>query len=135
MRDLVLPAFEMDCRDWIVVTPDQDDQDGFADEVAGAPVVAMLSTVVLDNGGFAPTSGVLTLGLLDDDVPPLRPVDDAPVAAELVDADPDADTRRYVLAAPGRQLALLAEFTLPDGPDPAVVSRIESLMSSFRWAA
>ncbi len=23
MKDLVLPSFEMDCRDWLVVTPDE----------------------------------------------------------------------------------------------------------------
>ena len=34
-----LPAFELDCRDWLIATPD----DGSVpEEVAGAPVVAEL---------------------------------------------------------------------------------------------
>jgi hypothetical protein len=31
-------------------------------------------------------------------------------------------------------LALLAEFTMPDGIDVEIVRRIEMLMKSFRWA-
>jgi len=131
MRDLVLPAFEMDCRDWLVVTPAQA---GLPDEVAGAPLLAVLSTVVLGDDSFRPASGVLTVGLLDEDVPPARPVDDAQVAAELVD-DEDDESLRFVLPAPRSRLALLAEFRMPDGPDVEVKDRIESLMRSFRWAA
>jgi hypothetical protein len=123
MKDLLLPAFEMDCRDWLVVTPAEA---GLPEEVGGAPLLAVLSTVVLDDDRFQPASGVLTLGLLDDEVPPLRPVgSSACVAAQLVEPEYASDGR----------LALLAEFTLPDGPEPAVLARIESLMASFRWAA
>jgi hypothetical protein len=131
MPDLVLPAFEMDCREWVVVDPAEA---GLPEEVAGAPVVAVMSTVVLDHGTFAPASGVFTLGLLDEDAPPSRPVADS-VAAELIDSEQPEQSRRYVLPAPGTSLALLAEFNLPGGPEPAVLGRIESLMSSFRWAA
>jgi hypothetical protein len=130
MRDLVLPAFEMDCRDWLVVTPSAA---GLPDEVAGAPLLAVLSTVVLGGGSFKPASGVLTVGLMDGEVP-LRQVQGGP-AAELVDGEAPADCVRYVLPTPEGQLALLAEFAMPGGADPEVEERIESLMASFRWAA
>jgi hypothetical protein len=132
MRDLLLPAFEMDCRDWLVVTPAEA---GLPDEVGGAPLLAVLSTVVLDDDEFQPASGVLTLGLLDDEVPPLRPVGASSCsAAQLVEPEYASDCVRYVVPVPDGRLALLAEFTLPDGPQPAVLDRIEALMASFRWA-
>lgn len=132
MRDLVLPAFEMDCREWLVVTPAQA---GLPEEVAGTPLVAVLSTVVLDEGEFHEASGVLTMGLLDDGVPSTRPLHPDAVAAELLDADDSAESLTYVLPAPNGRLALLAEFSLPHGPEREVVRRIEDLMTSFRWAA
>ena len=137
MRDLVLPAFEMDCRDWLVVTPAEA---GLPDEIAGSPLLAVLSTVVLGAESFVPASGVLTVGLLDDDLPPSRSLGDC-VAAELVDsADGHDESVRYVLPAPDQRLALLAEFSLAerghaDELDAEVLARIESLMRSFRWAA
>lgn len=132
MKDLVLPAFEMDCRDWLVVTPAEA---GLPDEIAGAPLLAVLSTVVLGPESFVPASGVLTVGLLDEDVPTTRQLTPNCVAAELVDPETSEDCVRYVLPAPDQRLALLAEFTLTEGTDPGVVQRIESLMVSFRWAA
>lgn len=132
MRDLVLPAFEMDCRDWLVVTPAEA---GFPDEIAGAPLLAVLSTVVLGEAEFRETSGVLTVGLLDGDTPSTRPVGPDTVAAELIDYDDPSDSLRYVLPAPDGALALLAEFAMPHGPDAETVRRIEALMVSFRWAA
>lgn len=132
MRDLVLPSFEMDCRDWLVVTPDEA---GLPDEVAGTPLVAMLSTVVFDQDRFAPASGVLTVGLVDDETPDSRPVPGGDVAAELVDPDQDEYGMRFVLPAPNSRLAILAEFAMPEGRDPEVVERVEELMRSFRWAA
>lgn len=132
MRDLVLPAFQMDCRDWLVVTPAQA---GFPEEIAGAPLLAVLSTVVLAEDEFRESSGVLTMGLLDGDAPITRPVGPDTVAAELIDGDDPADSLRYVLPAPDGQLALLAEFAMPHGPDDETVRRIEALMASFRWAA
>lgn len=131
MNDLVLPAFHMDCRDWLVVTPAEA---GIPDEVGGAPLLAVLSTVVLDEDAFVPASCVITVGLLDDNVPPSRPVGPDSVAAELLDDD-ESDSVRYVLPAPDQRLALLAEFTLSEGSSPEAVGRIESLMASFRWAA
>ncbi len=132
MQELTLPSFAMDCRDWLVVTPEDA---GMSDEVDGAPVLAVLSTAVLGVDSFSPASGVLTVGLLEDDVQVgARPLEGETPAAELVDEGED-DCMRFVLPAPNGQLALLAEFNLPDGPDPAVVERVESLMRSFRWAA
>jgi hypothetical protein len=131
MRDLTLPSFAMDCRDWLVVAPEDA---GLPDEVDGAPLLAVLSTAVIDADSFRPASGVLTVGLLDDDVEAgTRALDGDTPAAELL----DTDTRhclRFVLPAPSGPLALLAEFNLPDGPHPTVVDRVESLMRSFRWA-
>lgn len=133
MKDLVLPAFEMDCRDWLVVTPAEA---GLPDEVAGAPLLVVLSTLVIGDDTVLEASGVVTVGLLDEEAPPtLRPVASGCVAAELIDTDEPSDALQYVLAAPDGRLALLAEFTLPDGADHEVVRRIESLMKSFRWAA
>src|SRR5665647_2317698 len=83
MKDLVLPAFAMDCRDWLVVTPAQV---GLPDEVGGAPLLAVLSTAVLGQNSFRSASAVLTVGLLDSDVP-ARPVAGGTVAVELVDGD------------------------------------------------
>jgi hypothetical protein len=130
MKDLVLPAFAMDCRDWLVVTPSQA---GLPDEVAGAPLLAVLSTAVLGEDSFRAASAVLTVGLLDSDIP-TRAVAGGSVAAELLDGDEPSDSLRYVLPTPDGQLALLAEFTTPDGADAEVVERVESLMASFRWA-
>lgn len=131
MRDLALPAFEMDCRDWLVITPGQA---GLPDEVGGSPLLAVLSTVVLDDDRFCPASGVLSVGLLDEELP-ARQLAEGSVAAELIEADDDVDSVRYVLPAPEGQLALLAEFSMPEGADQAVVRRVEALMTSFRWAA
>ena len=64
---------------------------------------------------------------------PTRPVPGGPVAERLIDLD-EPDCWRYVLPTPDRQLALLAEFTTPDGADDEVRGRIEALMASFHWA-
>jgi hypothetical protein len=131
MRDLVLPAFEMDCREWLVVTPAEA---GLPDEVAGAPLLAVLSTAVLDDDSFRAATGVLSVGLLDGDLP-ARPIGSGSVAAELIEAGEPPESVRYVLPTPEGQLALLAEFSMPDGAEPAVVDRVQALMKSFRWAA
>ncbi|MGH3261122.1 MAG: hypothetical protein ACRDNS_03910 [Trebonia sp.] len=130
MRDMVLPSFAMDCRDWLVNTPAEA---GLPDEVGGAPLLAVLSTVLLDAGDFVPASGVLTVGLLDEDVPAARCLGAGCVARELLDAD--VNGLRYLLPAPEAPLALLAEFHAPEGPDARIVARVGALMRSFRWAA
>lgn len=132
MQDLVLPSFEMDCRDWLVATPDST---GIPEEVDGAPLLAVLSTAFIDEAGLRPASGVLTVGLMDDDVQAIRTLDDDCPAAEIIGEDGEADVLRFVLPAPTGPLALLAQFTLPEGHDPEVIDRVESLMRSFRWAA
>jgi hypothetical protein len=132
MHDLTLPSFQMDCRDWVVVTPDDN---GIPDEVDGTPLLAMLSTVVIGADSFTPASGVLTVGLVDEDTPCSVPVDGGQVAAELVDPEADEFGMRFVMPAPNGRLALLAEFAMPEGRDPEVVERVEDLMRSFRWAA
>ena len=132
MNDLVLPSFEMDCRDWLVVTPDEA---GLPSEVAGTPLLAMLSTVVIGADSFTPASGVITVALVDEESPESRPVPGGGVAAELVDPEADEFGVRYVLPTPNGRLALLAEFAMPEGRDPEVAARVEDLMRSFRWAA
>jgi hypothetical protein len=129
--DVVLPAFEMDCRDWVVITPDEA---GIPEEVGGAPLLALLSTAVIDNDEFYSTSAVLTVGLLDDDAPAAVPPASGCVAAEVIEAEPDDDCVRYLAPSPDGRLALLAEFSV-DGGSAEVRRRIEALMSSFRWAA
>ena len=145
--DVVLPAFEMDCRDWLVATPDEA---GLPDEVEGAPLLAVLSSAVVDEGDLQSVSAVITVGLLDDDAPLAVPLHDDCVAAEVVDGFEDSDDDvavRYIVPAPDGQLALLAEFSVRTGAgvstgphsriptDPELSRRIEALMSSFRWAA
>ena len=120
--ELALPAFQMDCRDWLVITPSET---GLPDEVAGTPLLAVLSTVVLDAADFRSVSAVLTVGLLDDEDDGLDCFagDDGPAGAT-----------RYVLPTPDGQLALLAEFTVTGRADVEIKRRITALMESFRWA-
>jgi hypothetical protein len=132
MDELVLPNFSMDCRDWLVVTPQDAD---IPEELEGSPVLAMLSTVVLGSSSFRPASGVLTVAMVDDDSLDGRPVTGGDVAAELVDSDDDERGMRFVLPTPNGRLAVVAEFAMPEGRDPDVVERVEDLMRSFRWAA
>lgn len=131
MSDLVLPAFEMDCREWIVVSPDEA---GLSDEVAGAPILAVLSTVIIGESELVEATGVLTVGLLDgEQVSELggRQVAPGSVAHELVADEVLPESIRYVMPAPGRRLAVLAEFA--PTPDVELQERIEQLMVSFRW--
>jgi hypothetical protein len=129
LHALELPAFELDCRDWLVATPD----DGTVpEEVGGAPVVAVLSTAVIDMSSLTPASAVLSIGLLDEPVESVRLNADSPVA-ELIDVDVAAGSARYVVPAPDGQLALLAEFTGGNNC-VALLKRFEQLMASFRWA-
>ncbi|TAM92254.1 MAG: hypothetical protein EPN43_02840 [Jatrophihabitans sp.] len=133
MSELVLPAFHLDCRDWVVVAPEEV---GLSDEVDGPPVLAVLSTVVLDDGSFRPARGVLTVGVLDSEVP-CRSLG-ACVARRIVDeaaGDCAEESRRYLMPAPEGELAVVADFALADDADGAIIDRVESLMRSFRWAA
>jgi len=133
MADLVLPAFEMDCRDWMVVSPRDA---GLPEEVADAPLLAVLSTIVIDDDVHEAT-GALTVGILDEpDELDVRPVAPESPAQELVDEEQLPRTRRFVMPAPNQQLALLAEFVVQDEPshsDDELDERVEKLMASFRW--
>ncbi len=130
MPDLVLPSFEMDCRAWMVVSPNEA---GLPEDVAGAPLLAVLSTMVIDED-IVEATGALTVGLIDDDEPlEVREVAPGAVARELLDEDQTPGTRRYVMQAPGQRLALLAEFVLQTDLDDELERRVEALMTSFRW--
>jgi len=128
LHALELPPFELDCRDWLVATP----EDGTVpEEVGGAPVVAVLSTAVITMAGLSPGSVVLSIGLLDEPFDSVRLDDDSPVA-ELIDSNELAGSARYVAPAPDGQLALLAE--LSGGNSAELLQRFHQLMTSFRWA-
>jgi hypothetical protein len=123
----------MDCRDWLVARPEET---GLREELAGSPLVAVLSTAIIESDDLRTVGAVLTLGLLDDG--PAPPSDfDGGVALQLHDPEVDADDRvvRYLLPSPAGSLALLAEFTLGRAADPEASRRIQALMASFRWAA
>jgi hypothetical protein len=133
MTDLVLPAFEMDCRDWLVVSPTEA---GLPDDVGGAPLLAVLSTLVIEDD-ICEATGALTVGLIDDDEDlDVRQVAPGAAAHELLDIESAPGTRRYVMPAPGGQhLALLAEFVMGSDADDELGRRVEALMTSFKWQA
>jgi hypothetical protein len=133
MADLVLPAFEMDCRDWIVLSP----ADGGApDEIAGSPVLAVLSSAIIEDD-ILEAKGALSVGLMDgaDELSTRAVAPGAPVH-ELVGADVLPGTLRFVIPAPnGHPLALVAEFVITRDSDGALEDRVQRLMRSFRWQA
>jgi len=132
MADLVLPAFEMDCRDWIVLSPVDA---GMSEEVAGSPLLAMLSTAVIEQDVLEAT-GALSVGLMDgaEDLETRVVSPSAPVH-ELMGVDVPAGTLRYIIPAPnGHPLALVAEFVVPqNGGVEELKDRVYRLMRSFRW--
>ncbi|MCW2540801.1 MAG: hypothetical protein JWN95_2526 [Frankiales bacterium] len=129
-----LPAFELDCRDWIVATP----EDGTVpDEIGGAPVVAVLSTVVIGAVHLEPATAVLSIGLLDEPADANGDCFSASTAAtpaELIDVDFSDGSARYIVPAPDGKLALLVEFTGGGSQSGELIRRLEVLMTSFRWA-
>lgn len=127
MDELTLPAFELDCRDWLVAEPAEA---GLPDEVGGAPVLAVLSTALVESDELYSVGAVLSLGLLDDDG-----VNPAEGISQLVDVDTDSRLVRYLVPAPDGRLGLLAEFTVDDHAGPTLRARVEALMASFRWAS
>jgi len=130
LHALELPAFELDCRDWLVATP----ADGaIPEEIAGAPVVAVLSTAVIGDEDIMAASAILSIGLLDEPVDSVKLDADSPVA-ELIDLDTSQGVARYVVPAPEGPLALLAEFSA-NGDNCDLMDRFAQLMASFRWAS
>jgi hypothetical protein len=128
--DVVLPAFEMDCRDWLVGTPTTD---GLPEEVGGrrwqcwrrlCSTKRPFSRRAVFTIGWPMTSHVNASGWRAELLDPDGQVDD----------EPDGSSMRYVVPSPDGQLGLLAEFTLWDRPDIEILSRVEALMASFRWA-
>jgi hypothetical protein len=133
MSDLVLPAFEMDCRDWIVLSPGDA---GLPEDIAGSPVLAVLSTVVIEDD-VREATGALTIGLMDgDEELSTREVAPGAPAHELVGADAEPGTQRYVMPSPnGQPLALVAEFVLGADASNELPRRVDRLMKSFKWQA
>jgi hypothetical protein len=133
MADLVLPAFEMDCRDWIVLSP----ADGGAPEdIAGSPVLAVLSSAVIEDD-ILEAKGALSVGLMDgaEDLDTRAVAPGAPVH-ELIGADGLPGTLRFVIPAPnGHPLALVAEFVIAQDSEGELEERVHRLMRSFRWQA
>jgi hypothetical protein len=130
LHALELPAFELDCRDWLIATP----ADGsIPEEIAGAPVVAVLSTAVIGAEDIKAASAVLSIGLLDEPVDSVQLDAESPVA-ELIDFDAHQGLARYVVPAPDGPLALLAEFSA-NGECGDLMDRFARLMASFRWAS
>jgi hypothetical protein len=129
-KDLVLPAFELDCRDWLVVSPAEA---GLPEDVAGAPLLAVLSTVVIEDD-LEEATGALTVGVLEaSDELEMRPVAPGAEAYEFVDVYTAPGTKRFVMPAPNEPgLALLAKFVIGEGQEE-LDARVERLMQSFRW--
>ncbi len=158
--DLNLPAFGLDCRDWLVAT----EAEGLlVEQTDEAPIVAVLSTAVIVGNELVSARAVLSLALLDDDDP-----DNADAQAEVIDPDglasndrsaSDATVHdpfrdviaaqdicvleaewsdgyaRFAVPAPGGELAVVAEFSSAPNPSPELIDRFYDLVTSFRWAA
>jgi hypothetical protein len=133
MADLVLPAFEMDCRDWIVLSPADA---GVPEDVAGSPLLAVLSTAVIEDDVLE-ARGALSVGLMEgaDDLD-TRIVAPGAAVHELIGDDATPGAHRYVIPAPnGAPLALVAEFIIGRDSDDELQHRVRRLMRSFRWQA
>jgi hypothetical protein len=132
MADLVLPAFEMDCRDWIVLNPEEA---GMPEDVAGSPLLAILSTALIEEDVLE-AKGALSVGLIEgaEELDTVAVAPGGPVH-ELVGLDATPGTLRYVIPAPnGAPLALVAEFVIGvDTGDNELEDRVTKLMRSFRW--
>ncbi|MEO9138261.1 MAG: hypothetical protein ABI345_04280 [Jatrophihabitans sp.] len=131
MADLVLPAFEMDCREWIVINPSEV---GLPDEVDGSPLLAVLTTMVIEDD-IVEATGALTVGLLDGDDYNLREVAPGSAAHELIEFEAPECAWRFVMPTPNHKLALLAEFVVGEDAHGELGRRVAALMTSFRWQA
>ena len=153
--DLNLPAFGLDCREWLVAT----EAEGLlVEQPDGAPVVAVLSTAVIVGNELVSARAVLSLALLADDDPhefdgqddissqlDTRGENDQAPAHDAVDGGTqdicvlDAQWSdgyaRFAVPAPGGALAVVAEFSSAPDPSPELIDRFYDLVTSFRWAA
>jgi hypothetical protein len=133
--DVELPAFVLDCRDWLVAT----EADGIlTDEICDGPVLAVLSTVVIDGEVFHSATAVISLALLDEDDRSHLGADSARgfrADLQLCDADWETGHARYFAPAPAGGLALMAEFSAEPNPPLELTARFHELLASFAWAA
>lgn len=135
--DLVLPAFALDCRQWLVAN----EADGaLPGDIADGPVLAILSTAVVTGQSLQSASAVLSLGLMDDDfdVFPAEPATAAGPSVpdvHVLSADWAVGHACFVLPAPDGDLAVIAEFSSAPDPLSDLVERFRDLVASFRWAA
>lgn len=130
--DLSLPTFALDCQDWLVTT----EADGILPEdIDGIPVLAILSTALVEDGDLCSASAVFSLGLMDDeDLDLIADGADLTVPEVYVhETDWAHGHARFVVPAPDRSLAVIAEFSSAAAPSPDLVQRFHQLVSSFRW--
>jgi hypothetical protein len=130
--DVELPEFTLDCRDWLVAT----EADGvFDDEICEGPVLAILSTVVIEAGQFHAATTVISLALLGDEFRGDLGVGPIGFNADrlLSDADWETGHARYVAPAPNGDLALVAEFSSEADPPLELSARFHELLASFNW--
>jgi hypothetical protein len=137
--DLNLPTFGLDCREWLVAT----EAEGLLiEEADGAPVVAVLSTAVIEGDELSSAQAVFSLALVDEetlgaartdadgDHPDVRGHDIC-----VLDADWPSGYARFAVPVPGGELAIVAEFSSAPDPGTELVNRFYDLVTSFRWAA
>jgi hypothetical protein len=141
--DLNLPAFGLDCREWLVAT----EAEGLvAEPTDGAPIVAVLSTAVVVGYDLMSARAVLSLALLDGEDPhdsdfltsDLDDDDHHDVAAQdicVLEAQWSDGYARFAVPAPGGELAIVAEFSSAPNPSAELIDRFYDLVTSFRWAA
>ncbi len=125
--DLTLPAFELDCRQWLVASAAEGD---LGTESDGGPVLAVLSTAIVTERSLRSATVVLSIGLLDE------PAEETLDGAErcLSDVHWLDGHAQFVVPAPSGNLAVMAEFSSDPNPDPELVDRCYDLVESFRWA-
>ena len=130
--DLSLPTFALDCQDWLVTT----EADGLLpDDIDGVPVLAVLSTALVEDGDLQSASAVFSLGLMDDaDLDQVaEAVGELVPAVYVHETDWPHGHARFVVPAPDRSLAVIAEFCSAPNPADDLIHRFHDLVSSFRW--
>ncbi len=127
----LLPAFALDCREWITVAPEDI---GISEQDREAPCLAVLSTAVVGEG-FHSARALIMVGLLDGSPLDVARVEGTGLALELPaehDAEDHEVIRRFVVPAPVGELALLIEIEF-SSDDTTLTERAYDLVSSFQW--